>query len=116
MVSAFVPAAFEIETKNGKSFLNEFYLRGSKYLILVSAPILYFLITNASLIMLAWMGKGYGKAVLVIQILAVGYFANLVSGAASSIAIGVAKTKFEMKYSILIFPRKSGHFEELVVR
>ncbi|MCL0097493.1 oligosaccharide flippase family protein [Dehalococcoidia bacterium] len=102
LVSAFVPAASEIEAKGGKGSLNELYLRGSKYLILVSTPLFLFLISNASLIMLAWMGEGYEMAALAIQILGVGYFANLVSGAASSIAVGVAKTEFEMKYGILM--------------
>jgi O-antigen/teichoic acid export membrane protein len=102
LVSAFVPAASEIEAKRGKGSLNELYLKGSKYLILVSTPLLFFLITNASLIMWAWMGEGYEMAALVIQVLAVGYYANLVSGAASSISIGVAKTEFEMKYGIFM--------------
>ena len=102
LVSAFVPAASEIEAKGGKGSLNELYLRGSKYLILVSVPLLFFIISNAHLIMLAWMGEGYEMAALAIQILGVGYFANLVSGAASSIAVGVAKTEFEMKYGILM--------------
>lgn len=102
LVSAFVPATAEIEAKRGRDSLNELYLRGSKYLILVSTPLLFFVIINANLIMLTWMGKGYEIAGLVTQILAVGYFANLISGAASSIAVGVAKTEFEMKYGIFM--------------
>jgi len=82
--------------------LNKLYLRGSKYLILVSTPLLFFLIISAQLIMLAWMGEGFEKAALVIQVLAVGYFANLVSGAASSIAVGVARTELDMKYGIFL--------------
>jgi len=102
LVSALVPATSEIETRKGKDSLNELYLRGSKYLIFVSTPLLFFLITDAHLIMLTWMGDGYKKAALVIQILAMGYYANLVSGVASSIAVGVAKTEFEMKYGIFM--------------
>lgn len=101
LVSALIPATSEIEVRKGKDRLNELYLRGSKYLIFISTPLLFFVITNASLIMLTWMGEGYGRAVLVIQILALGYFTNLVSGAASSIAVGIAKTEFEMRYGIL---------------
>jgi len=102
LVSAFVPATSELEARKGKSSLNELYLRGSKYLILVSTPLLFFVIINAHLIMLTWMGEGYEMAALVIQVLAVGYYSNLVSGAASSIAVGVAKTEFEMKCGILL--------------
>jgi len=102
LVSTFVPATSELEARKGKGSLNELYLRGSKYLILVSTPLLFFVIVNAHLIMLTWMGEGYEMAVLVIQVLAVGYYSNLVSGAASSIAVGVAKTEFEMKCGILL--------------
>jgi len=102
LISALIPAASELEASGGKGILNELYLRGSKYLILVSTPILFFVITNASLIMLAWMGGGYDKSALVIQVLAVGYFAATVTGVASSIATGVAKTEFEMKFAIFL--------------
>lgn len=104
MVSALVPAVSELEANHGQRVLTELYLRGSKYLIFVSTPLLFFLITNASLIMFAWMGSGYERAALVIQVLAIGYFAATVSGVASQVAVGVAKTEFEMRYGILIVP------------
>ncbi|HDL00916.1 MAG TPA: hypothetical protein ENH23_01620, partial [candidate division Zixibacteria bacterium] len=102
LISAFVPAISEIEARNGKDYLKEFYLRGSKYLIFVSIPVLFFMITNASLIMLTWMGEGYEKAALVIQILAVGYFMATVTGVASSITVGVARTELDMKFGIFM--------------
>lgn len=102
LVSALIPATSEIEVRKGKGSLNELYLRGSKYLIFVSTPLLFFVVTNASLIMLTWMGEGYWRAALVIQILALGYFSATVSGVASSMAVGVAKTEFEMKYGIFM--------------
>lgn len=102
LISALIPAASEAEARKGKGSLVELYLRGSKYLIFISTPLLFFVVTNASLIMLTWMGQGYGKAALAIQILAMGYFAATVSGVASSIATGVARTEFEMKFGIFM--------------
>ncbi len=104
MVSALVPAVSEIATKHGHSALTELHLRGSKYLIFVSTPFLFFLMTNASLIMLVWMGRGYERAALVIQVLSIGYFAATISGVASTVAVGVAKTEFEMRYGMLMVP------------
>lgn len=104
MVSALVPAVSEIESTHGQGMLRELYIRGSKYLIFVSTPLLFFLLTNASTIMLAWMGSGYERAALVIQLLGIGYFAATVSGVASTIAVGVAKTEFEMRYGVLMVP------------
>lgn len=102
LLSALIPAVSEIEARNGKESLNELYLIGSKYLIFVSTPLLFFVITNASLIMLTWMGSKYEKSALVIQVLALGYFAATVTGVASSIATGVARTEFEMKFGIFL--------------
>lgn len=102
LISALIPAVSEIEARKRKEALVKLYLRGSKYLIFVSTPLLFFVITNASLIMLTWMGEGYEKASLVIQILAIGYFAATVTGVASSIAAGTARTDFEMKFGIFL--------------
>jgi O-antigen/teichoic acid export membrane protein len=102
MVSALVPAVSEIEARNEKKFLKELYLRGSKYLIFITIPVLFFITTNASLIILVWMGAGYERSALVIQILAIGYFAATVTGVASSIAAGVGRTDIDMKFGILL--------------
>lgn len=104
LVSALVPAVSEVEVRNGKESLGKVYLKGSKYLIFVSTPLLFFVSSNAYLIMLIWMGEGYENAALVIQILSGGYFAATVSGVASSIAVGVARTEFEMRYGLLMAP------------
>lgn len=102
LISVLVPAVSEIEAKGKKEYLKELYLIGSKYLILVSIPITFFIFVNAHLIMLAWMGKGYQMTVTVIRILAVGYLAATVSGMASSIAAGVARTEFDMKFGLFM--------------
>ena len=104
LVSALVPAVSEVEARDGRESLKKVYLKGSKYVIFVSTPLLFFVSSNAYLIMLAWMGEGYENAALVIQILSGGYFAATVSGVASSIAVGVGRTEFEMKYGILVAP------------
>lgn len=101
LVSALVPAVSEMEVRKDQRSLVDLYLSGSKYLILVSAPIMFFVVINASLIMQTWMGEKYELAALVIQILAVGYFMSIVSGVASSVAVGVGKTEFEMIYGFV---------------
>jgi len=102
LVSAFIPAVSEIEARKSKEYLREFYLISSKYLIVVSLPLTFFTMLDSSLIMTAWMGKGYEMAALVIRILATGYLAATVSGVASAIAAGVAKTELDMKFGILL--------------
>jgi len=102
LVSALVPAVSEIEAQKKTDYLRELYMRGSKWLIAIATPVLCFMIAEASVIMLAWMGNGYARSAFVIQVLAFGYFAATVTGIASSITAGVARTDLDMKFGILM--------------
>ncbi len=102
LISALVPAASEIEARKQKQYLVDLYLKGSKYLIFVAVPLMFLAMTDASLIISAWMGEGYRLAVVVIRVLALGYLAATITGVASSIAMGVAKTEMDMKFGIFM--------------
>ena len=56
LISALIPAVSEITAKDDKESLKRLYLSGSKFLILVSAPLTVFVIAGAPLIISAWMG------------------------------------------------------------
>lgn len=102
LVSALVPASAEIFAKGDKDGLNRLYLRGSKYLFAVGVPLFLFILVCSDLIVNVWVGPKYQLASSVIRILSIGYFFNLITGVASSIALGVGKPEFEMKYGILM--------------
>jgi len=104
LVSALMPAASEISAVKNQSALYNFYFRSSKYLILASTPFFLFGIFNASLILKAWLGEGYADSAKIIQVLALGYFVNVLTAVASTIALGMGKPEFEMKYSLLVAP------------
>jgi O-antigen/teichoic acid export membrane protein len=102
LVSALVPASAEIFAKGDKEGLSRLYFRGSKYLFAVGTPLFFFIVVCSGMLVNVWMGPGYEIASSVIRILSVGYFFNLISRVASSIALGVGKPEFEMKYGILM--------------
>jgi O-antigen/teichoic acid export membrane protein len=102
LISALIPAVSELEAREGREALIKVFLRGSKYLISLSTPLLVFVLVNASVIMLAWMGHGYEKASTVIRFLCLGYYLATVTGVASSIAAGVARTDLDMKFGVLM--------------
>jgi O-antigen/teichoic acid export membrane protein len=102
LVSALVPASAEIFAKGDKEGLSRLYFRGSKYLFAVSAPLFLFILVCSDLIVNVWVGPKYQLASSVIRILSIGYFFNLITGVASSLALGVGKPEFEMKYGILM--------------
>lgn len=101
LVSAVMPAVSEIDAKKDGEKLYDLYIRGTRYLTLVGMPTLVFAFFAAPLIMLTWLGEGYGKSVLVIQILAPCYFMNILSGAGTSMALGMGKPEFQMKAGLL---------------
>jgi O-antigen/teichoic acid export membrane protein len=102
LISALIPAVSELEAREGREALIKVFLRGSKYLISLSTPLLVFAAVNASVIMLAWMGHGYEKASTVIRFLCLGYYLATVTGVASSIAAGVARTDLDLKFGVLM--------------
>ena len=101
LVSAMLPAASEMDAKQEKEKLQELYIKGSKYLIFVSFPLVFFVIASAHLIMLIWMDSGYQKSVWIIQLLAIGYLVNLIAGVGVSVATAVAKPEFQMRAALI---------------
>ncbi len=56
---------------------------------------------TAPLMMFAWMGSGFEKSVLVIQILAPCYLINNLTGMGTAIALGIGRPEIQMKAAIL---------------
>ncbi len=102
LTSAIVPAASELDTRKNRFALINLHLRGSKYLIFLSTPLACFVILHAAPLIRLWVGPGFEKSVGVLQFLALGYYLNLVSGTASTIAMGMGRPDLEMRYGIVM--------------
>jgi len=102
LMGAIVPAAAELEAKKDLGSLQQLYLRASKYLVLVAAPLMLFIASSASLLIQLWLGTGYEKSVLVVQTLAIGHFIHLLTGVGTTIAKGIGKPEYEMRYALLL--------------
>lgn len=103
-VSALMPAVSEINVSRDREILYNFYLRSFKYLIITSAALFSFVIFNAQFILTAWVGSGYAESIAVIQVLALGYFINVLANLTTTTALGLGRPEFEMKYSFLVAP------------
>ena len=101
LVSAVLPAASDLDAKLEHDKLKTLYLKGSKYLVLVSFPLVFFTIAAAQQVMLAWVGPGYERSAVVLQFLAAGYLANLLSGVGTSVSAASGKPELQM-WSALI--------------
>ncbi len=101
IVSAILPAASEIKATRDESSLKELYMRSSKYLSLVSIPLLFFVFFLAPAIIKVWLGGGFELSVITLQVLVLGYFANIMTFSGSQVAIGLGKPDYVMKSSII---------------
>lgn len=101
IVSAILPAASEIKATGDDKTLKELYMRSSKYLSLASIPLLFFVFFMATSIIEVWLGAGYELSAVTLQILVLGYFANIMTFSGTQVATGLGKPDYVMKSSII---------------
>lgn len=99
-ISAVVPAASHLDALEKKEQLLLLYRRGSTYISIAATLLFVFIGLFSPDIILAWMGEGYLASVAIVSVLATGYFFNVISGVASSVAAGVGRTEFERRYGL----------------
>lgn len=101
IVSAILPAASEIEATMEKKSQKELYLRSSKYLSLISVPLVFFMFFFATAIIDVWLGEGFELSATTLQVLVIGYFANIMTFPGTQVATGLGKPEYVMKSSII---------------
>lgn len=103
MLSPLIPAAAELSVSRDSDRLEELHRRGTKYLALASAPLMAFMVALGPAVMQVWLGdQSTPQAVLALQMLSIGYFFNIVAGAAHSIGRGIGVLKYELQATGLI--------------
>jgi O-antigen/teichoic acid export membrane protein len=103
MMSAVIPAASELGVRNEKEKIIRTYVVTSKYVALITIGLVGFMVLEADSILRLWLGEHFdGRSVILLQILAIGYGANVLGGAASQIGAGVGRPEFDMQSTILL--------------
>src|SRR6185436_19089245 len=103
MMSAIIPAAAELGVRNEKEKIIRTYVMTSKYVALITIGLVGFIVLEADSILRLWLGNRYDvRSVMILQILAIGYGANVLGGAASQNGAGVGRPEFDMKSTILL--------------
>jgi len=100
-LTALMPAFSEIDARGDRKKLVEGYIKGTKYLALISVPLFTFVIISAPQIMTVWMGGGYEKSVWIIQILGIGWLFAILSGVRSVVVQAIGKPEIEMKAGLV---------------
>lgn len=102
LVSALVPAFSEIEARGERARLIESYLRSTKYLAFFSVPLFVFIAVAAHRFMFIWMGLGYDRSAVVIQILAAGYIINMLARVSGALCMAIEKPGYLMNASLIM--------------
>lgn len=101
LLPAVLPAAAEISTKRDSDKLVRLYLRGSKYLFVITAPVMAALVVLAHPVVKLWVGSGYDVSAVTAQILAAGYIVNVTVGMAFMVGMGIGLTKMLSRSAII---------------
>ena len=59
-------------------------------------------IIEADSLLRLWLGNGFERSVILVQVLAIGYGVNVMGGAASQTGAGVGRPEFDMKGTVLL--------------
>ncbi|MBL7196664.1 MAG: flippase [Candidatus Omnitrophica bacterium] len=101
IITVIEPAASELDAKLDRQRLIELYSRSMKYVILSALPISLLVVLLAKPFIELWLGQGYDKAILTLQILVGAYFINLLTGPGFCILNGIGKPQYAMRSSIV---------------
>jgi O-antigen/teichoic acid export membrane protein len=111
-----LPASAELAVRTDTPKLKELYLRGTKYIALIAAPAAAFLVVMAPTIMRLWLGEAsHAYAELALQLLAIAYFFNILTGAVNSIGRGIGVLTYELQATGLMTVLNLGLSLSLVI-
>jgi O-antigen/teichoic acid export membrane protein len=102
MISALIPATSELGARKDLERLQRTYYLASKYVCMLTVAMVAFLILEARSVVYFWVGPSFDSSVILIQILAVGYGVNVMSGVASQTGAGVGRPEFDMKSTVML--------------
>jgi len=101
LISAALPAATALDAAGDRQRLWQFYLSGTRLLVFAATPLFVFTAAGAAPILLVWAGVDAPDARLAVWLLAAGYYLNLLSGMAHTVALGIGRPELELRRSIL---------------
>src|SRR5262245_57539989 len=102
MISALIPATSELGARKDRARILQTYLLASKYVAMLTVAMAVFLALEARSVLTFWLGSGFDNSVILVQILAIGYAANVLGGAASQTGAGVGRPEFDMRGTVLM--------------
>jgi len=101
LLSPILPAASELDAREDRLTLERLYRQALRYVGAVSFPVFILFAALAYPIVHMWIGYGYERAALALQVLALANLVNILTGPASYILAGVGKPRYQLYSSLL---------------
>ncbi len=103
LVSALIPAAADFHARGETDTLRKLYIRATKYSAAIAIPLAAFGAGAAGPLLETWLGPiaGLTTAAGVLQVIVVGYIANIVPGAGVSIALGMGRADLQLRAGLI---------------
>jgi len=101
LVSAALPYASELSSREDRRALLGLYFRGTLYLTFVSFGLLGFVLGAAPLLVTAWLGPGYDDVALWIRIFCVGFLLNAPLSLGGLISQAIGRPGLQARSAIL---------------
>lgn len=102
ITSAVFPLSSELSSGQDENRLRELYLRSTKMVILLAIPVAITLLAFSTPILRWWVGKEYAlKGSLTLELLALGYLANICGYVPSVVAQGLGSPWISARYAVL---------------
>jgi len=97
MISGLIPATSELDARNDREKILRAYLLASKYVSILTVALVAIVALEAGALLHLWLGHGFEQSTAFIQLLVIGYGANIMGGPASQTAAGIGRPEFDMK-------------------
>jgi O-antigen/teichoic acid export membrane protein len=102
MNEVFLPAMSRMHGLNQKEELHKLFLKGSRYLNMLTGLVMGFFAAFAAPLMMVWLGarQGYGQAATILAFFTLPYQMNVLTGPGSALHRGVNKPTRELVYPL----------------
>jgi O-antigen/teichoic acid export membrane protein/GT2 family glycosyltransferase len=103
LIPQVAPVAAELNAKGEKEKINRLFEDTTKYLTVISVPVLFFIFVFADTILFTWMGSDdYSISAYILKILIAGQFVNLLfSAPGNSITPNLGYPKYQMREGLI---------------
>lgn len=101
LLSSLIPAVSELQAMNQTERIRLAFDRSTKFLAFISVPLFVFAAAFAHPIVRIWLGSSFSIAAYTMQILALGYLFNVLTGSISFFSQGIGNLGAQMWTSII---------------